>query len=88
MMVLGQFVFKLKSWDGLKLLFQSLSAPSNAEPLDFRGLAASIKEKKAHLTRKLSKFLIANVRMNFIMFLKFPFFSFLDFEKLHCKEEP
>ena len=67
MMVLGQFVFKLKSWDGLKLLFQSLFAPSNAEPLDFRGLAASIKENKTHLTRKLSKFIITNVLLNVIM---------------------
>ena len=41
-MVLGSFIFRYMSQDSFKLFFKPLSAPSNTEPLDARGVAASI----------------------------------------------
>ena len=40
-MVLGYFIFRFKSWDGLKLFVNPISATHNTKSLDARGVAAS-----------------------------------------------
>ena len=44
--VLGYFVLRFNCFDGFKLFFQPLSPLSNTEPLEVRGVAASIKMKQ------------------------------------------
>ena len=45
-MVVGYYIFRFESWDGLQLFsgnpLQPLAAPLNTEPLEARGAGASV----------------------------------------------